>query len=96
MARTGRNGNIGFIKETTWGSYLTSTTYLRAASENLVNTIDNIEDPALVSEVYTTALVKNIHCILKKITLKELLCMGYMMMRNSNSIRKKLLMSLYL
>jgi hypothetical protein len=58
MSRTGRLGNIVFKKESTWGSYITGDILLRASSESLNNKVENVEDPSLIGEIYTTKLVK--------------------------------------
>jgi len=58
MARTGRLGNVTIAKESTWGSFATATRYLRVTTESMKRTVEHAEDPALVSEIYTTSMVK--------------------------------------
>ena len=58
MARTGRLGKICFKKETSWGTYIAGDILLRKSSESLNNKVENMEDPSLIGEIYTTKLVK--------------------------------------
>ncbi len=58
MSRTGRLGNVTFGKESTWGTGVSTTNYLRVSSESLVRTVEHAEDPSLVSEIYTTDMIK--------------------------------------
>jgi len=58
MARTGRLGSVVFAKETTWGSFASGTDYLRVSTESLKRSVEHAEDPSLVSEIYTTNLIK--------------------------------------
>lgn len=58
MARTGRLGSIVYAKETTWGTFASGTDYLRASTESLKRSVEHAEDPSLVSEIYTTNLIK--------------------------------------
>jgi hypothetical protein len=57
-ARTGRLGNVAYKKETTWGTYVAGDAYLRVSTESLNRTVEHTEDPALVSEIYTTDMIK--------------------------------------
>jgi hypothetical protein len=57
-ARTGRLGNVTFKKEATYGTYLTGDSYLRVSSESMNRAVEHAEDPALVSQIYTTDLIK--------------------------------------
>lgn len=58
MARTGRLGNVTYKKETTWGTYIAGDGYIRATTESLNRTVEHTEDPALISEIYTTDMIK--------------------------------------
>jgi hypothetical protein len=56
--KTGRNGNITYKKESSWGTYIAGDTQLRASTESLNRTVEHTEDPALVGEIYTTDMIK--------------------------------------
>lgn len=58
MSRTGRQGSITYAKETTWGNYASATKYLRVVSESVNRSIEMKEDPSLISEIYTTDMIK--------------------------------------
>lgn len=58
MPRTGRLGNATYKKETTWGTYIAGDTYIRISSESLNRTVEHVEDPAYVGEIYTTDMIK--------------------------------------
>lgn len=55
---TGRNGNVAFKRESSWGSYIAGDVMLRAATSSMSRKIEHEEDPALVSENFTTDQVK--------------------------------------
>lgn len=57
-ARTGRLGNMAFAKESSWGNFATATKALRISTESLKRTVEHAEDPSLVSEIYTTDMIK--------------------------------------
>ncbi len=57
-ARTGRLGNVTYKKESTWGDYIAGDGYLRVSTESLGRTVEHAEDPALISEIYTTDMIK--------------------------------------
>jgi hypothetical protein len=54
----GRLGRIVFKKETSYNSYITGDTQLRASTESLNRTVEHTEDPALVGEIFTTDMIK--------------------------------------
>lgn len=55
---TGRNGDIVFKKESSWGSYVAGDVMMRAATESLERKVEHEEDPALVKESFTTDMIK--------------------------------------
>jgi hypothetical protein len=55
---TGRLGNVAYKKESTWGTYIAGDTYIRVSTESLSRTVEHTEDPALISEIYTTDMIK--------------------------------------
>jgi len=57
-ANTGRLGKVAIKKEVTYGTYLEPDVPLRVTSESNELMIDNVEDPALIGEIFTTDLVK--------------------------------------
>ena len=57
-ARAGRLGNVTYKKETTFDTYVAGDGYLRVSSESLNRTVEHTEDPALISEIYTTDMIK--------------------------------------
>lgn len=58
MPRIGRNGNVTYKKETSWGTYVAGDGYLRVSTESMNRAVEHAEDPALVSELYTTDMIK--------------------------------------
>jgi len=55
--RAGRLGNIAFKKEDAYGSYNAGDAMWRASSESLENKIENVEDNALIGELYPTEFI---------------------------------------
>lgn len=57
-SRTGRLGNVTYKKETTHNTYVAGDTFLRVSTENLPRTVEHVEDPALIGEIYPTDMIK--------------------------------------
>jgi hypothetical protein len=55
----GRNANLAFKKETSWGAYIAPDIKLRASTESLSKTVNYTEDGALVGEAFTTDMIKS-------------------------------------
>lgn len=55
---TGRLGNVAYKKETTWGVYTAADEYFRVSTESFNRGVEHTEDPSLISEIYTTDMIK--------------------------------------